>query len=286
MVEQRCENSRTIQIQKRFQTCSHSTATSVYQTIQDITSVQIISLKLCKALTTIGTACIKHLYECFAEDDVKQMRKSHLEEMKRFLQRIVQGKLPGSALDNCEAVMIEEDSVDTIVYSYDDDDDDYISIAADLEVSTDVSVDNIEHEITEIRTETYDERLKKIPAISEKSFESEYTTYSDLDITTSRTTDYIQISENSDNDIHDNTTDDTTHTSDIRNSDETVTDITERTRDTKPLNLGRTEIVNFPIDDSDVVGGDVVTSVGFITCNPMVTSAVVIITLGVRGGLL
>merc|ERR1719206_500508 len=106
--------------------------------------------------------------------------------------------------------MIEEDSVDTIVYNYDDDDDDdYISIATDLEVSTDVSVDNIEHEIIEIRTETYDEGLKKIPAISEKSFESEYTTYSDLDITTSRTTDYIQISENSDNDIHENTTDNT-----------------------------------------------------------------------------
>jgi len=215
------------------------------------------------------------------------MRKSHLEEMKRFLQRIVQGKLPGSGLDNCEAVMIEEDSVDTIVYNYDDDDDDdYISIATDLEVSTDVSVDNIEHENTEIRTETYDERLKKIPAISEKSFKSEYTTYSDLDIITSRTTDNIEISENSDNDIHDSTTDDTTHTSDIPNSDETVTDITERTRDTKPLNLGRTEIVNFPIDDSDVVGGEVVTSVGSITCSTMVTSAVVIITLGVRGGLL
>merc|ERR1719320_824109 len=111
-----CSDEKTREIQTMFQTCSHSTATSVYQTIQEITSVKIISHKLCKALTTIGTVCIKHLYECFAEDDVKQM--------KRFLQRIVQGKLPGSALDNCKAVMIEEDSVDTIVYSYDDDDDD------------------------------------------------------------------------------------------------------------------------------------------------------------------
>merc|ERR1719233_2791447 len=102
-----CSDDKALEVQTKFQTCSHSTATSVYQTIQDITGVKNISHKLCKALTTIGTVCIKHLYQCFAEDDVKQMRKSHLEEMKRFLQRIVQGKVPGSALDNCEVAMIE-----------------------------------------------------------------------------------------------------------------------------------------------------------------------------------
>merc|ERR1719206_1633613 len=69
-----CSDEKTREIQTMFQTCSHSTATSVYQTIQDITSVKIISHKLCKALTTIGTVCIKHLYQCFAEEDVKQMR--------------------------------------------------------------------------------------------------------------------------------------------------------------------------------------------------------------------
>merc|ERR1719477_510533 len=36
-----CSDEKTREIQTMFQTCSHSTATSVYQTIQDITSVKI-----------------------------------------------------------------------------------------------------------------------------------------------------------------------------------------------------------------------------------------------------
>jgi len=96
-----CSDEKTREIQTMFQTCSHSTATSVYQTIQDISSVKIISHKLCKALTTIGTVCIKHLYQCFAEDDVKQMRKSHLEEMKTFLLRISEEKVTQNVFENC-----------------------------------------------------------------------------------------------------------------------------------------------------------------------------------------
>merc|ERR1719206_1522620 len=96
-----CSDEKTREIQTMFQTCSHSTATSVYQTIQDITSVKIISHKLCKALTTIGTVCIKHLYQCFAEEDVKQMRKSHLEEMKTFLLRISEEKVAEDVFENC-----------------------------------------------------------------------------------------------------------------------------------------------------------------------------------------
>merc|ERR1719312_2216931 len=96
-----CSDEKTREIQTMFQTCSHSTATSVYQTIQDITSVKIITHKLCKALTTIGTVCIKHLYQCFAEEDVKQMRKSHLEEMKTFLLRISEEKVAENVFENC-----------------------------------------------------------------------------------------------------------------------------------------------------------------------------------------
>ena len=99
-------------IQTKFQTCSHSSATSVYQTIQDLTSVKIISDKLCKALTTIGTVCVKHLNECFAEDDVRQMRKSSLEEMKIFLLRISQGKVSNNALDDCKVMEYVENNVD------------------------------------------------------------------------------------------------------------------------------------------------------------------------------
>jgi len=111
-----CSDDKTREIQTKFQTCSHSTATSVYQTIQDITSVKIISHKLCKALTTIGTVCIKHLHQCFAEDDVKQMRKSHLEEMKTFLLRISEEKVTNNVFENC-AVMeyVENEEQEGIV---------------------------------------------------------------------------------------------------------------------------------------------------------------------------
>ena len=49
----------------------------------------------------------------FADDDAKQMRKIHLEEMKRFSSRIVLGNVPGSSFDN---------------------DDDYINITIDLDL--------------------------------------------------------------------------------------------------------------------------------------------------------
>merc|ERR1719250_364230 len=112
-----CSDEKTREIQTMFQTCSHSTATSVYQTIQDITSVKIISHKLCKALTTIGTVCIKHLYQCFAEEDVKQMRKSHIEEMKTFLLRISEEKVAEDVFEKCvvmEFVESEEQELNNI----------------------------------------------------------------------------------------------------------------------------------------------------------------------------
>merc|ERR1719317_1200466 len=112
-----CSDEKTREIQTMFQTCSHSTATSVYQTIQDITSVKIISHKLGKALTTIGTVCITHLYQCFAEEDVKQMRKSHLEEMKTFLLRISEEKVAEDVFENCvvmEYVESEEQELSNI----------------------------------------------------------------------------------------------------------------------------------------------------------------------------
>merc|ERR1719233_1731273 len=124
-----CSDDKTMEVQTKFQTCSHSTATSVYQTIQDITSVKIISHKLCKALTIIGTVCIKHLYQCFAEDDVKQMRKSHLEEMKTFLLRISEEKMTNNVFENCvvmeyvenEGQKLNNNTVDKATKSGEDD---------------------------------------------------------------------------------------------------------------------------------------------------------------------
>merc|ERR1712212_449982 len=95
----------------------------------DIQDVKIISHKLCKALTTIGTVCIKYLHQCFAEDDVKQMRKSHLEEMKTFLLRISEYKVTNNVFENCivmeyvenEGQKLNNNTVDKATKSGEDD---------------------------------------------------------------------------------------------------------------------------------------------------------------------
>jgi len=119
--DETCTDEKTMEVQTKFQTCSHSTATSVYQTIQDLTSIKIIFDKLCKALTTIGTVCIKHLYQCFAEDDVRQMRKSHLQEMKTFLLRISEEKVTADVFENCKVMeYTETEEQEGIVMSHTD----------------------------------------------------------------------------------------------------------------------------------------------------------------------
>ena len=144
-----CTDDKAVDIQTKFQTCSHSTATSVYQTIQDITSVKSISDKLCKALTTMGTVCVKHLNECFAEDDVRQMRKSHLEEMKTFLLRISQEKVTNNVFDECKVMEYVENEVDK------DKDQNEIFLTSDTdenirtEQTADIPLpDNVEHVVT------------------------------------------------------------------------------------------------------------------------------------------
>ena len=238
-------------IQTKFQTCSHSTATSVYQTIQDIISVKSISDKLCKALTTIGTVCVKHLNECFAEDDVRQMRKSHLEEMKSFLLRIVLGKVPRNALDNCKVVEIENVIVDPIEYSYDEDDD-YIIITTEMGDITDVDV-NTDYEV-EIETQNNLVGFLKLReknsmsavdvinpdmGISKSAVDSYSTT--DISINTGTT----GMSYNTAN-IHDSYSDIIIST--IANSDLVTT---ARTINSADEDVGRTEIVIFDIEESD-----------------------------------
>merc|ERR1711971_114717 len=97
-----CDDDTTSAVLKKLGDCSHTISTEVYTNIQDLTSVSTISAKLCTALSAIGTVCVKDLKQCFATDDLLQMRKSHLDEMKSFLLRISQGKVSENALDNCK----------------------------------------------------------------------------------------------------------------------------------------------------------------------------------------
>lgn len=111
-----CTDLQTLQIQQSFQNCSHEISTAVYEASLQVESSKLLAGKLCKALTDIGTVCVKHLSECFARDDVIQMKRSSLTEMKDFLIRIVNGKVEKDALDNCKAGL---DAVDTLE-EYDD----------------------------------------------------------------------------------------------------------------------------------------------------------------------
>eukprot|EP00091_Calanus_sinicus_P025508 TRINITY_DN9771_c0_g1_i1.p1 TRINITY_DN9771_c0_g1~~TRINITY_DN9771_c0_g1_i1.p1 ORF type:complete len:208 (-),score=36.46 TRINITY_DN9771_c0_g1_i1:255-878(-) len=83
-----CSDAKTIESQTQLHTCSHSASSQVFDAIQDLNSVKIISDKLCKALTTVGTVCFKHLQGCFTQDKVNAMRQNHLEQMKAFFLRI------------------------------------------------------------------------------------------------------------------------------------------------------------------------------------------------------
>ena len=45
----------------------------------DLEDTKIISDKLCNALRTIGTNCIKHMSECYNVEDYENTRRGHIE---------------------------------------------------------------------------------------------------------------------------------------------------------------------------------------------------------------
>ena len=74
-------------------------------------NTNLLTGKLCKALTDVCTLCVKHLKECFARDDLIQIKRSALAELKDFLIRIVNRKVRKDALDDCKAGL---DAMDTL----------------------------------------------------------------------------------------------------------------------------------------------------------------------------
>ena len=114
----------------------------MYEASLTIESGKLLAGKLCKALTDIGTVCVKHLAECFARDDVIQMKKSSLLEMKDFLIRIVNGKVKEDALDDCKAGL---DAVDTLE-EYDDEEYDEPQIVLQGESGEDEEADSSKKE--------------------------------------------------------------------------------------------------------------------------------------------
>ena len=90
--------------QKKFAECSHSASTLAYQAIVTMAapSPRTVAATLCKTLATIGTVCVKDLAQCFADDDLKQMKISHIDEMKKYLSGL-SDLVTESSLDKCLA---------------------------------------------------------------------------------------------------------------------------------------------------------------------------------------
>ena len=127
-VEILCSDSQLLAIQQSFQNRSHQILVSVYEASLQMENnlprtpenTNLLTGKLCKALTDICTLCVKHLKECFARDDLIQIKRSALAELKDFLIRIVNRKVRKDALDDCKAGL---DAMDTLqLEEYDEED--------------------------------------------------------------------------------------------------------------------------------------------------------------------
>ena len=99
----RCDDGETTAAQSEFQQCSHSTSTKMYEIILDLEQPKLETIvdTLCSGLSTIGTQCVRSLSQCFAESDLRQIRSSHLTEMKKFFMSFSPQLSPGS-LDTCK----------------------------------------------------------------------------------------------------------------------------------------------------------------------------------------
>jgi len=105
----RCTDTKTRKVQTEFQQCSHEEATQLYRAGLDMTSGDpTLEQMLCQALKTMLTSCIEPLSECFGPEDVEQMRISTETDQKKFLVRIMDGKVTEEAANRCTAVKGKE----------------------------------------------------------------------------------------------------------------------------------------------------------------------------------
>lgn len=102
--DEMCTRTQSITVQNKFQTCSHSTSIQLQETLADITDSIVVTNSLCKALTNIGTVCVKILKECFSQEYVETIRNLQLEEMKDYLLQFVEGKVNNKSLSNCQVM--------------------------------------------------------------------------------------------------------------------------------------------------------------------------------------
>jgi len=85
-----------------FHQCSRTIISSTYQAVLDLTTHAQILRMLCQALTNVSATCPSHLRECFAPEDVEQLKSLHLQEMKDYLVQIARNRVTATELEGCE----------------------------------------------------------------------------------------------------------------------------------------------------------------------------------------
>jgi len=111
-----CSDSESSASMSRFSSCSHATSTNVYNSILDHTTSNQITNILCTGLHNISTNCPVHLRPCFAPEDVEQIEMQHIKEMKKFFNRLMQDRIPETALDNCEVELEVPETSTAVVF--------------------------------------------------------------------------------------------------------------------------------------------------------------------------
>jgi hypothetical protein len=84
-----------------FHQCSRTVTTLAYQTVLELTTSKEISEMLCQALANISATCPNLLQECFAPEDVDQLKSLHLLEMKDYLVKIARNRVTSKELEGC-----------------------------------------------------------------------------------------------------------------------------------------------------------------------------------------
>ncbi len=84
-----------------FHQCSRTVTTLAYQTVLELTTHTEISEMLCQALANISATCPNLLQQCFAPEDVDQLKSLHLLEMKDYLVKIARNRVTAKELEGC-----------------------------------------------------------------------------------------------------------------------------------------------------------------------------------------
>jgi len=103
-----CSDAETHSHQKEYQDCSRSISANVFNVIQETDDVEMITSSLCESLDEINSTCIRHLIHCSSQADFDRQVEDRLAEMKEFLTKLAEDKIPKDALDKCK---VEESHV-------------------------------------------------------------------------------------------------------------------------------------------------------------------------------